>query len=88
MKRLSKGAWVLMCVFGLILLIPAGGLAGDTVLFGLNVPLSGAYSNQGEDELKAYKLAINILNEKGGILGKKVVFSVKDTKTNADVARD
>lgn len=88
MKRLSKGAWVLMCVFGLILLIPAGGLAGDTVLFGLNVPLSGAYSNQGEDELKAYKLAINILNEKGGILGKKVVFSVKDTKTNADVARE
>jgi ABC-type branched-subunit amino acid transport system substrate-binding protein len=57
-------------------------------LFGINVPLSGAYSKQGEDELKAYRLAINIINEKGGVLGKKIVYSVKDTQTDADVARE
>ncbi len=62
--------------------------AGETVLFGINVPLSGAYSKQGEDELKAYKLAINTLNEKGGVLGKKIVYSVKDTQTDADTARE
>jgi len=69
------------------LLVVGSGIAGDTVMVGLNVPLSGAYSLQGEDELKAYKLAIKILNDKGGILGKRIVYSVKDTKTNAEVAR-
>ncbi|MEW5725447.1 MAG: substrate-binding protein [Thermodesulfobacteriota bacterium] len=61
--------------------------AQDTVLIGLNVPLSGSYAKQGEDQLKAYKLAIALVNEKGGILGKKVVFSIKDSETNAEVAR-
>jgi len=72
---------------GVIFLTAGNGFSGDTALFGINVPLSGSYSKQGEDELKAYKLAIQTLNEKGGILGKKIVYSVKDTKTNADVAR-
>jgi len=59
----------------------------DSVLIGLNVPLTGSYSQQGEDELKAYKLAIDMLNEKGGILGKKIIYSVKDTETNPKAAR-
>ena len=61
--------------------------SAETVLFGINVPLTGSYSRQGEDELRAYKLAINIINERGGILGKKIVYSVKDTRTDAEVAR-
>ena len=48
--------------------------AEETVLIGLNVPLSGSYQYQGEDELKAYKLAIEELNKKGGILKKKVIY--------------
>lgn len=59
----------------------------ETVLFGINVPLTGSYFRQGEDELRAYKLAINIINERGGILGKKIVYSVKDTRTDAEIAR-
>jgi ABC-type branched-subunit amino acid transport system substrate-binding protein len=59
----------------------------ETILFGINVPLTGSYSRQGEDELRAYKLAINIINERGGILGKKIVYSVKDTRTDAEEAR-
>lgn len=41
---------------------------------------------QGEDQLRAYKLAIDVLNQKGGILGKKIIYMVKDTHTNAEVA--
>jgi len=88
MARSKKWMGMLACVLGVILLTTGDGFSADTVLFGINVPLSGSYSKQGEDELKAYKLAIQILNEKGGILGKKIVYSVKDTKTNADVARE
>ena len=79
-----------------LLLVAAGAALGfcgpalseDTVMFGLNVPLSGAYAPQGEDELKAYKLAIDMINANGGVLGKKIVYSVKDTRTNAVTARE
>ena len=61
---------------------------GDTVTFGWNVPLTGAYADEGKDELKAFQLAVKHLNGEGdgglisvlkptalkgnGILGKKV----------------
>lgn len=60
---------------------------GDTVCIGLNMPLTGAYSAQGEDQFRAYMLAISILNGRGGLLGKKVVYSIKDTRTDGEVAR-
>jgi ABC-type branched-subunit amino acid transport system substrate-binding protein len=43
----------------------------DKVIIGLNVPLTGSYSDQGKDEEMAYKLAIEQINAKGGVLGKK-----------------
>jgi len=79
----------------LVILLAAGVSAGlslkasaqeDTVLFGLDVPLTGAYSDQGAGELKAYKLAIDEINSQGGLLGKRIIYSVKDTETNASVA--
>lgn len=87
MTRLSNVSKLALCVLCYALFVNATGFADDTVLFGINVPFSGAYALQGEDELKAYKLAIKALNEKGGILGRKVIYSVKDTETSAAVAR-
>jgi ABC-type branched-subunit amino acid transport system substrate-binding protein len=73
----------------LLMMLPGLTFASnETMLIGLNVPLTGAYSSQGEDQLKAYKLAIKVLNEQGGILGKKIVYSIKDTQTKANVARE
>jgi len=78
-----------MMIYFLTLVMPSIIYAANgTILIGLNVPLSGSYSSQGEDQLKAYKLAIKKLNESGGILGQKVVYSIKDTKTNANTARE
>ena len=62
------------------------GAGGTNIVIGLNVPLTGAYSEQGIDELKAYKLAIDDINASGGILDKSVVFVEKDTETNAKAA--
>ena len=73
-----------------ILFILLGGtsvLPVETVLFGINVPLTGTYSSQGKDELRAYMLAIKKINANGGILGKKIVYMVKDTKTDAEETR-
>lgn len=76
---------------------------GKEVVFGFNVPQSGAYADEGMDELKAYQLAVKHLNGEGdggmlktmkplalkgnGVLGKKVTFVSGDTQTKADQAR-
>ena len=77
---------------------------GDTVKFGFNVPLTGAYADEGADELRAYQLAVKHLNGEGdggmlptfsskalkgnGVLGKKVAYASGDSQTKADAARD
>ena len=74
-----------------------------TVTFGFNVPLTGAYADEGADELRAYQLAVKHLNGEGdggmittfkpttlkgnGILGKKVAYVTGDDQTKADAAR-
>ncbi len=59
-----------------------------TVAIGINVPLTGSYADQGKDEQMAYELAIEKINSAGGVLGKKIVPVLRDTKTNAKVAKE
>lgn len=77
----------LILIIFLLILQSAYCLANETLLIGINVPLTGAYSQQGIDQLRAYKLAVNIINGRGGVLGRKIIYSVRDTKTNGEVAR-
>lgn len=42
------------------------------VVVGLDVPQTGPYSDQGADQLRAYHLAIDELNAKGGVMGVKI----------------
>jgi len=74
-----------------------------SITFGFNVPQTGAYADEGADELRAYKLAVKHLNGEGdggmmntmkplslkgnGVLGKKVEFVTGDTQTKSDAAR-
>lgn len=74
-----------------------------SVKFGFNVPQSGAYADEGADELRAYKLAVEHINGGGdggmlntmkplslkgnGILGKKLEYVTGDTQTKSDAAR-
>ena len=76
---------------------------GGDVKLGFNVPQTGAYADEGADELRAYKLAVKHLNGEGdggmlntmkpkslkgnGVLGKKVTFTTGDTQTKSDAAR-
>ncbi|NNF76556.1 MAG: ABC transporter substrate-binding protein, partial [Rhizobiales bacterium] len=74
---------------------------GDSVTFGFNVPQTGAYSEEGKDELRAYELAVEHINAggggmldtfsskalKGGVNGKTVKFVTGDTQTKSDAAR-
>src|SRR5687768_2701694 len=74
-----------------------------SVTLGFNVPQSGPYADEGNDELRAFKLAAKHLNGEGdggmmktfkpsslkgnGILGKKVEYVSGDDQTKADAAR-
>ncbi|MCF6327279.1 MAG: substrate-binding protein [Devosiaceae bacterium] len=77
---------------------------GSEVTFGLNVPQTGAYADEGADELRAYELAVKHINGEGdggmlntmqplslqgnGINGKKLAYVTGDTQTKSDAARD
>ncbi len=67
---------------------PAIMAQSKTIVVGLNVPQSGPYSDQGQDQLRAYNLAIDQINKSGGVMGSQVKASVGDDQTTADVARD
>ncbi|WP_281018974.1 MULTISPECIES: substrate-binding protein [unclassified Minwuia] len=75
----------------------------SSVKFGFNVPQTGAYADEGADELRAYELAVKHINGEGdggmlntmqplslkgdGVLGKKVEYVTGDTQTKSDAAR-
>ena len=76
---------------------------GSSVVLGFNVPQTGPYAEEGNDELLAQQLAVEHINGEGdggclstfsskalqgnGILGKKVEFVTGDTQTKSDAAR-
>ena len=76
---------------------------GSSVTLGFNVPQTGAYADEGMDELRAFELAVEHLNGGGdggmlntfsskalggnGILGKEVKYVTGDTQTKSDAAR-
>ncbi|WP_435195506.1 substrate-binding protein [Natronomonas sp. EA1] len=76
-------------------------IEGDTATFGFNVPLSGPYGSEGQDELRAYKLAVKHLNNGGGwvdsqfddlsgdgVAGYQIDFKTTDTQTDKAKARE
>ncbi len=59
--------------------------AADEVKIGLDNPLTGTYAAVGKNELSGCQLAIEQINAKGGILGRKAELLVEDS-TSGDAA--
>ncbi len=91
-----KNAWAEECGA-----LPNYPVEGPEVVFGFNVPKTGAYADEGADELRAQELAVEHINNGGGILntlqplsltgqgilGKKVTYVSGDDQTNPDATR-
>jgi branched-chain amino acid transport system substrate-binding protein len=73
--KAAAGASVLQLATPFI--IPAR--AADTVKIGLDNPLTGTYAAVGKNELNGCELAIEQINAKGGILGRKAELLVEDS---------
>ena len=74
----------------LVLLLVVGCPRGEkeTVKIGALIPLTGGLASYGEFMQYAIDVAVEEVNENGGVLGKEVEVVVKNTETNPDIARE
>ena len=70
----------------LIAIAPASRAAEPPVKIGIPVGLSGANSVVAPSVVQAAQLAVSEINDKGGILGRKVELSIADDRSGADGA--
>lgn len=79
-KLLIAGLMVLMVT------IPASGFAADTIKFGMPNALSGHGAAYAVPMVKGAKVAVEEINQRGGVLGKPIELIVRDHKGKAEIA--
>lgn len=67
--------------------VQAPALAQETIKIGVPTALSGTYADLGNQAKRAVEFAVNEVNAKGGIGGRKLEVKVLDTEAKPDVAR-
>ncbi len=77
--------WILIQIIILSLFSPI--CWGKVVNIGLNYPQTGPYSIQGKAQYNAAMLAIEEINNKGGILNRKINLITRDTQSKPAVSR-
>lgn len=80
---MSRTSLLMAGVFAAGLLAGPALAAGDTITIGIPVGLSGANSVVAPSVVQSAELAVEEINAKGGILGKKVVLEVADDASGA-----
>ncbi|QRG06028.1 ABC transporter substrate-binding protein [Xanthobacter dioxanivorans] len=58
----------------------------ESIRIGFPVPLTGPYGAEAKDQVKSAELAVKLMNDKGGIAGRKIELLVRDDKLNAGEA--
>jgi branched-chain amino acid transport system substrate-binding protein len=81
--KLSSGAVIAVGANWFLPKISLG--AEPEILIGGLCELSGPASNMGTEQAKAMELAVEMYNQKGGILGRKVKLIMEDTESKKDV---
>ncbi len=76
MKRISLFA-LMMAV---CLSLGSGAMAAETIPVGVPLAMTGAYTGSGDDYFKGIKMAIDEINEAGGLLGKQLEIIRYDSK--------
>ena len=82
-NKIIKSALVLLS----ILLAISTGASAAVVKIGLNYPKTGPYSVQGLAQLRAAEMAVDEINQAGGILGRNVELVIRDSQSKADLAK-
>jgi branched-chain amino acid transport system substrate-binding protein len=91
--RLMRTRWLVMAIAGVLALTAgacgddddggsAGGGNGKPLKIGASLPLTGEFSEPGKAAQQGYKVWQAMVNEKGGLLGRKVELVIKDDASN------
>jgi branched-chain amino acid transport system substrate-binding protein len=78
----SRVVWTIV----LVVAIPIAAAAQGTIKIGATEPLSGTFKDIGERYLEGVQYAAKVINESGGLLGKKVEVVPIDSELKPDVA--
>lgn len=83
MKKTATWIFTVTMIFSLLL----AGCAktpteATTIKIGLQAPLTGAYAAEGQWAQQSVQIAAQLINDKGGVLGKKVEIVVVDDASN------
>src|SRR5262245_57598142 len=62
----------------------SGSSASDPIVIGVSLPLTGDFSEPGKGIQRGYEAWAKIVNEAGGLLGRKVTLKFLDDQSNAD----
>ncbi|SFN07930.1 ABC transporter substrate-binding protein [Thermodesulforhabdus norvegica] len=78
----------LLCSVFMLVGIACTGMAGaeDTIKLGVVEPLSGTFKDIGERYLEGVEYAVKVINDGGGLLGRKVEVIPIDSEVKPDVA--
>jgi branched-chain amino acid transport system substrate-binding protein len=79
-------AVVAILIAAATLFITTSTTTGEPVKIGFIAPLTGSLAEHGLDMKQAAMLAVEEINSKGGILGRKIELIIEDTACKADLA--
>ena len=74
-------------IISMLVLLLITHAQGETVRVGFNYPQTGPLSAQGQAQLNAARIAVEEINEKGGILGRDVELITRDSQSQAPVSK-
>jgi branched-chain amino acid transport system substrate-binding protein len=62
-----------------------GGASGEPIKIGASLPLTGDFSEPGVAAQQGYQIWQQLINDKGGLLGRPVTITVKDDQSDQNV---
>jgi branched-chain amino acid transport system substrate-binding protein len=85
-KDMKKSALLIVLFFAFTLVIASSASSQETIKIGVIYDFAGPCHMYSDVGVKGIKMAVEEINAKGGILGKKVEYIVRDTEAKVDVA--
>src|ERR1043166_1702956 len=85
-KLLSLAISAIALVVAAVVAVPGLVQAQQPIRIGATMSMTGAYDTQGIPARNGYLLCQKHVNEKGGILGRKIEFLIHDDKSDPKVA--
>lgn len=86
MKRFIPAILISFLVLALFQVTVSQSQAAEPIKIGIIDTYTGPATTYTQDVLDGFKIAVNEVNAKGGVLGRKIEFVIRDDKFKPDIA--